>query len=369
MILSIENKHYLLGIYLRTIHIKEIEEKYRHKPELTYTQESLNHFIQANKNFETFLNKDKQAKNFIDYINSITSENLFELERNNHKLYSLFSQSFTDTFINGVHVLMLKKSTFILDFVLSKTHSLLNEKSGNGFSLIHYAVFTQCPYISKILENMGADISAIDMYLGRPVDYQYILGFQKVDKPENIQVWDPAEKKLVHLPLAYLESKLDFNWTSTYKGNFDYIYHLIQVESYKQTFIQIDKIQGLWDELYDIYYKNDWINNLVLAYIDEIKGYGLFTTSDIKSNEPIAFYVGEFKRCSDIEANTYTMQSFHKDQFSIDSVKYRNLTAFINLSKTNPNVVADGICMTMTTITITITISASSRKNKENDKG
>lgn len=240
-----------------------------------------------------------------------------------------------------------------------------------GFSPLHIASFVQNPSLVYLFLTHGAKIDVIDNFGATPIDYLKLLDRIPANKPKtqesaplrfnilpapSASVLTPSLQfgvtleQLEEATTAWSASKLQgktvvtpispskpFQWISHYRINDEYVEELM-FAGYEAP---DQKDLAFRQKYFPLLEADAGLENLVVAYIDDRVGFGVYAAKPFKAGEFITSYYGEFVAKKRQKFRDYSM-ACSVDAIVLDASYYRSMGSFINHSN-QPNAEAQGV--------------------------
>jgi len=218
----------------------------------------------------------------------------------------------------------------MIDLLLSHGADINQPDFINGFTIVHYAFFTENLYLIQYLLNRGADFSKQDSYFGVAFDYWKLLGIlPSIPFIKSLQLFSP-QKKIERISIQEFEELFQVNFCPVIRCGHEYIEELML------SGLSIDPDIEFRKKFEDILTERTGDEDLVLAYIDDSIGYGVFAGKDFTAGEFVVRYGGYLSLSDSIEDRDFVMDS-GIEGIGLDAKKFRNLGGMINHSA-HPNV-------------------------------
>jgi hypothetical protein len=225
---------------------------------------------------ELVLSGDVQTLEYHIARDKTRSNYTFDITQNN----SLFQFAVLTRNPDMVHALLKEPGSL----------SLLNKGDlVTGFTALHFAVITENEEMIRLISKLGGDAGKLDNFNATCLDYARLLCLVPCHQYhiDHLQVWNEQEKKIELWPIEKVEIDLKFKFQPVITCGPDYLLELLfsgfvvgklDMEFRQKYIPQIEKSSG--DE------------NLILRFINEDVGWGVFAGKDYQQGDYIVRYGG-----------------------------------------------------------------------------
>eukprot|EP01133_Synstelium_polycarpum_P011940 gene11940-13915_t len=199
---------------------------------------------------------------------------------------------------------------------------------------LHVAMMSGNVSITKLLLDRGANPTMVDGFRANAVNYARLKGSTRVavpPRPQSISIYNSAGSNTMESwPLTRLESDLNITYTNETVASTDYLVELCFSP------FQINADLAFRQQYMSQIMTSGGESNVVLGWISEAVGWGVFAARDLKAGEYIVRYGGRITMGEKMTTLAYNMMlSF--DDYGLDASSLRSLGGMINHSANHHN--------------------------------
>ncbi|EFA75028.1 hypothetical protein PPL_11713 [Heterostelium album PN500] len=203
---------------------------------------------------------------------------------------------------------------------------------------LHIAVMAGRPEMVELLEKNGADPICSDAFRARPIDYAYLRGLPKQPMPPaSVAIYNyKNDSALQQWTIDRLERELSIVYCPRILATTNYLVEMCFSS------MEINADMAFRSKYLDLINKTGGEENVILGWIGEQVGWGVYAARDIHKDQFIVRYGGRLTNNESMVTACYNMMTSMED-FGLDAYRYRSMGGMINHSSKHAN--AESICM------------------------
>ncbi|GAM27356.1 hypothetical protein SAMD00019534_105310, partial [Acytostelium subglobosum LB1] len=197
---------------------------------------------------------------------------------------------------------------------------------------LHLAVMLGDPKMVALLEERGADATIIDTFRAVPIDYAHMKGLSIPPfNPQSIQIYNYKNDGAMQAwPVERVERELSIKYCPRVLCTNDYLVNLCFSS------FEINADMQFRDRYLKSINKTGGEENVILGWISDQVGWGVFAARDIKRGEYIVRYGGMLTMNEKMVTPCYNMMTSMED-FGLDAYRYRSMGGMVNHSAKHAN--------------------------------
>ncbi|EGG23421.1 hypothetical protein DFA_05553 [Cavenderia fasciculata] len=188
--------------------------------------------------------------------------------------------------------------------------------------------------IAKLLLENGANYDLMDGFRARPLDYARLRKMTSMSippRPQTVSIYNYKNSATVESwTLDRFERELSIHYDASITASLEYLIELCFSS------FQINADQTFRDKYLKMIERSGGEENVIVGWISDQVGWGLYANKDFQKGEYIVRYGGRINSAENMVTHCYNMMS-SMDGFGLDAYRHRSMGGMINHSAKHKN--------------------------------